>query len=136
MQLTMASEPDIPVFNIRARHRSAVNEADTFARAIPIPLERRGTQYCRGVNCVAFMGTKRLQTTSETQPEEVTRSADGRQESARGCLLLLTKADDGSSIHSTTSHHSAKTSHRTADTPSDITNGSTQWSRREMELIC
>ncbi|KAF8284787.1 hypothetical protein TcBrA4_0043200 [Trypanosoma cruzi] len=44
MQLTMASEPDIPVFNIRARHRSAVNEADTFARAIPIPLERRGTQ--------------------------------------------------------------------------------------------
>ncbi|RNC59785.1 SH3 domain protein [Trypanosoma cruzi] len=45
------------------------------------------------------------------------------------------KADDSSPIHSITSHHSARKSHRTADAPPDITNCPTQSSRREMELI-
>ncbi|RNC59784.1 putative surface protease GP63 [Trypanosoma cruzi] len=44
MQLMMASDPGIPLFNVRARPCTAVHEADTFARAIQIPLERRGTQ--------------------------------------------------------------------------------------------
>ncbi|KAF8300394.1 putative surface protease GP63 [Trypanosoma cruzi] len=44
MQLMMASDPGIPVFNILARPCTAVHEADTFARTIQIPLERRGTQ--------------------------------------------------------------------------------------------
>ncbi|KAF8295517.1 hypothetical protein TcYC6_0094350 [Trypanosoma cruzi] len=81
------------------------------------------------------MDATHLKATSGTQPEEVTRSADGRQKTARGCLLLLIKADDGSPIHSTTSRYSAKTSHRTADAPPDIKNCPTQSSRRAMELI-
>ncbi|RNC57295.1 selenocysteine-tRNA-specific elongation factor [Trypanosoma cruzi] len=44
MQLMMASDPGIPVLNILARPCTAVHGADTFARAIQIPLERRGTQ--------------------------------------------------------------------------------------------
>ncbi|RNC51776.1 putative surface protease GP63, partial [Trypanosoma cruzi] len=44
MQLMMASDPGIPLFNVLARPCTAVHEADTFARAIQIPLERRGTQ--------------------------------------------------------------------------------------------
>ncbi|RNC32838.1 selenocysteine-tRNA-specific elongation factor [Trypanosoma cruzi] len=44
MLLMMASDPGIPLFNIRARLCTAVHEADTFARSIQIPLERRGTQ--------------------------------------------------------------------------------------------
>ncbi|KAF8293699.1 hypothetical protein TcYC6_0107730 [Trypanosoma cruzi] len=44
MQLMMASDPGIPVLNILARPCTAVHGADTFARTIQIPLERRGTQ--------------------------------------------------------------------------------------------
>ncbi|RNF14739.1 dispersed gene family protein 1 (DGF-1) [Trypanosoma cruzi] len=44
MQLMMASDPGIPLFNIRARPCTAVHEADTFARATQILLELRGTQ--------------------------------------------------------------------------------------------
>ncbi|RNC52346.1 putative dynein heavy chain [Trypanosoma cruzi] len=46
------------------------------------------------------------------------------------------KADDGSSLQSTTSRYSVKKSHRAADAPSDVSNFPTKSSRREMELIC
>ncbi|KAF8285750.1 hypothetical protein TcYC6_0032310 [Trypanosoma cruzi] len=49
MQLMMASEPDIQLSKICARLYAAVHEADTFARAIQILLERRGAQ--RPVRC-------------------------------------------------------------------------------------
>ncbi|RNC46459.1 putative surface protease GP63 [Trypanosoma cruzi] len=44
LQLMTASDPGIPLSKSRARHRTPVHEADTFARAIQIPLERRGTR--------------------------------------------------------------------------------------------
>ncbi|KAF8301154.1 hypothetical protein TcYC6_0054990 [Trypanosoma cruzi] len=44
MQLMMASDPGIPLFNILARLYTAVRQTDTFARATQPPLERRGTQ--------------------------------------------------------------------------------------------
>ncbi|ESS57146.1 selenocysteine-tRNA-specific elongation factor [Trypanosoma cruzi Dm28c] len=44
MQLMMASDPGIPLFNILARLCTAVHEADTFARATQPLAERRGTQ--------------------------------------------------------------------------------------------
>ncbi|RNC41319.1 surface protease GP63 [Trypanosoma cruzi] len=44
MRLMMASDPGIPLFNIRTRLCTAVYEADTFARATQIPSERRGAQ--------------------------------------------------------------------------------------------
>ncbi|KAF8277137.1 hypothetical protein TcYC6_0017560 [Trypanosoma cruzi] len=94
-----------------------------------------GRKYRCDASYVMLRVHKHLKATSETQLEEVTRSADGRQETARGCLLLLMKADDGSPTHSTTSRYSARTSHRTADAPPDILNCSTQSSRRAMELI-
>ncbi|KAF5225831.1 hypothetical protein ECC02_001148 [Trypanosoma cruzi] len=53
----------------------------------------------------------------------------------RGCRTPLMNAGDGSPIHSTTSHHHAKTSHRTADAPPDLSNRPTQSSGRAMELI-
>ncbi|RNC36090.1 hypothetical protein TcCL_Unassigned00968 [Trypanosoma cruzi] len=45
-------------------------------------------------------------------------------------------AEDGSPIHSTTSHQSPQALHRAADAPSDISNCPTQSLRRAMELIC
>ncbi|KAF8307249.1 hypothetical protein TcBrA4_0020520 [Trypanosoma cruzi] len=44
VRLMTASGPGIPLSNIRARHRTAVHEADVFARATQIPLERQGAQ--------------------------------------------------------------------------------------------
>ncbi|RNF01706.1 selenocysteine-tRNA-specific elongation factor [Trypanosoma cruzi] len=44
MQLTMASEPDISVFNIRARLCTAVHQTDAYARAIQPLMERRGVR--------------------------------------------------------------------------------------------
>ncbi|RNC38863.1 dispersed gene family protein 1 (DGF-1) [Trypanosoma cruzi] len=44
VRLMTASDPGVPLSNIRARHRTAVHEADTFARATQIPSERRGAQ--------------------------------------------------------------------------------------------
>ncbi|RNC34437.1 hypothetical protein TcCL_Unassigned02779 [Trypanosoma cruzi] len=49
MQLMMASKTDIPLLKIRSRLYAAVHEADTFARAAQMLLERRGTQ--RPVRC-------------------------------------------------------------------------------------
>ncbi|RNC55221.1 SH3 domain protein [Trypanosoma cruzi] len=99
------------------------------------PWNDEGRKYRCDVSYVMLRVHKHLKAMYETRLEEVTRSADGRQETARGCLLLLMKADDGSPIHSTTSRYSAKTSHRTADAPPDISNCPTQSSRRAMELI-
>ncbi|ESS55632.1 hypothetical protein TCDM_12885 [Trypanosoma cruzi Dm28c] len=53
----------------------------------------------------------------------------------RGCRTPLMNADDGNSIHSTTSHQSSQASHRAADAPPYISNCPTQSSRRAMELI-
>ncbi|RNF14810.1 phosphatidylinositol 3-related kinase [Trypanosoma cruzi] len=53
----------------------------------------------------------------------------------RECRTPPMHADDGNSIHSTTSHQSAQASHRTADAPPDISNCPTQSSGRAMELI-
>ncbi|RNC45855.1 hypothetical protein TcCL_NonESM04388 [Trypanosoma cruzi] len=44
-------------------------------------------------------------------------------------------ADNGSPIHSTTPRYSAKTSHRTSDTPPDVSNCPKQSSGRAMGLI-
>ncbi|RNF15306.1 surface protease GP63 [Trypanosoma cruzi] len=44
MQLMMASDPGIPLFNILARLYNAVQKLGVFARATQILLERRGTQ--------------------------------------------------------------------------------------------
>ncbi|RNC55365.1 hypothetical protein TcCL_ESM07157 [Trypanosoma cruzi] len=98
------------------------------------PWNDEGRKYRCDFSYVMLRVHKHLKATPETQPEEVTRSADGRQETARGCLLLLMKADDGSPIQSTTSHYSAQKSHRTADAPPDLSNCPTQSSRRAMEL--
>ncbi|ESS54920.1 hypothetical protein TCDM_13652 [Trypanosoma cruzi Dm28c] len=54
----------------------------------------------------------------------------------RGCRTPLMNADDGGSIHSTTSHQSSQASHRAADAPPDLSNCPTQSSGRAMELIC
>ncbi|EKG03075.1 hypothetical protein TCSYLVIO_005888 [Trypanosoma cruzi] len=53
----------------------------------------------------------------------------------RGCRTPLMNADDGNSIHSTTSHQSSQASHRAADAPPDLSNCPTQSSGRAMELI-
>ncbi|RNC57814.1 phosphatidylinositol 3-related kinase [Trypanosoma cruzi] len=53
----------------------------------------------------------------------------------RGCRTPLMNAGDGSPIHSTTSGYYARTSHRTADAPPDLSNRPTQSSGRAMELI-
>ncbi|ESS55987.1 hypothetical protein TCDM_12510 [Trypanosoma cruzi Dm28c] len=53
----------------------------------------------------------------------------------RGCRTPLMNADDGSSIHSTTSHQPAQAAHRAADAPPDLSNCPTQSSGRTMELI-
>ncbi|ESS60397.1 hypothetical protein TCDM_12082 [Trypanosoma cruzi Dm28c] len=50
--------------------------------------------------------------------------------------MPLMNADDGSPIQSATSHQPAQTSHRTADTSSDVSNCPKKSSRRAMELIC
>ncbi|RNC59248.1 selenocysteine-tRNA-specific elongation factor [Trypanosoma cruzi] len=44
VRLMTASDPGVPLSDIRTRHRTAVHEADTFARATQIPSERRGAQ--------------------------------------------------------------------------------------------
>ncbi|RNF12694.1 selenocysteine-tRNA-specific elongation factor [Trypanosoma cruzi] len=44
MQLMMASDPGIPLFNILARLCTAVHQTDTFARATQPLAGRRGTQ--------------------------------------------------------------------------------------------
>ncbi|KAF5221568.1 hypothetical protein ECC02_005457 [Trypanosoma cruzi] len=53
----------------------------------------------------------------------------------RGCRSPLMNADDGSPIQSATSHHYAQTLHRTADTPSDLSDCPTQSSGRAVGLI-
>ncbi|KAF8281539.1 phosphatidylinositol 3-related kinase, putative [Trypanosoma cruzi] len=53
----------------------------------------------------------------------------------RGCRTPLMNADDGSPIQSATSHHYARTLHRTADAPPDLSNCPTQSSGRAKELI-
>ncbi|KAF8297853.1 hypothetical protein TcBrA4_0065520 [Trypanosoma cruzi] len=53
----------------------------------------------------------------------------------RGCRTPLMNADDGGSIHSTTSHQSSQAAHRAADAPPDLSNCPTQSSGRAMELI-
>ncbi|KAF8299702.1 hypothetical protein TcYC6_0062610 [Trypanosoma cruzi] len=72
--------------------------------------------------------------TYAARSEEIARSADGRQKRQRGCPPLM-GAEDGSPIHSTTSHQSSQAAHRAADAPSDILNCPTQSLRRAMELI-
>ncbi|KAF5215822.1 hypothetical protein ECC02_011449 [Trypanosoma cruzi] len=53
----------------------------------------------------------------------------------RGCRTPLMNAGDGSPIHSTTPGYYAKTSHRAAGAPPDLSNRPTQSLRRAMELI-
>ncbi|RNC52216.1 hypothetical protein TcCL_ESM10584 [Trypanosoma cruzi] len=72
--------------------------------------------------------------TYAARPEGIARSADGRQRRQRGCPPLM-GAEDGSPIHSTTSHQSPQASHRAADVPPDILNCPTHSSRRAVELI-
>ncbi|ESS67185.1 hypothetical protein TCDM_04090 [Trypanosoma cruzi Dm28c] len=72
--------------------------------------------------------------TYAAQPEGIARSADSCQKRQRGCLPLM-GTDDGSPIHSTTSHQSAQAAHRAADAPPDLSNCPTQSLRRAMELI-
>ncbi|KAF8299563.1 hypothetical protein TcYC6_0067190 [Trypanosoma cruzi] len=76
LQLMMASDPGIPLFNILARLYSAVHEAETFARAIQIPLERRGTQI--SLRCHLFHVYGRDVSTSNV------RDATGGNHSPRG----------------------------------------------------
>ncbi|RNC60535.1 hypothetical protein TcCL_ESM01702 [Trypanosoma cruzi] len=71
--------------------------------------------------------------TYAARSEETARSADGRQKRQRGCPPLM-GAEDGSPIHSTTTHQSSQASHHTANASSDILNCPTQ-SRRAVELI-
>ncbi|RNC38299.1 hypothetical protein TcCL_NonESM12462, partial [Trypanosoma cruzi] len=52
----------------------------------------------------------------------------------RGCPPLM-GAEDGSPIHSTTSHQFPQASHRAADVPPDVSNCPTQSSKRAVELI-
>ncbi|RNE99284.1 phosphatidylinositol 3-related kinase [Trypanosoma cruzi] len=54
----------------------------------------------------------------------------------RGCRTPLMNADDGNSIHSTTSHQPSQAAHRAADAPPYFSNCPTQSSGRTMELIC
>ncbi|KAF5220255.1 hypothetical protein ECC02_006689 [Trypanosoma cruzi] len=49
VQLMTASDPGIPLSNVRTRLCAAVHEADAFSRATQPPAERRGTQ--RPVRC-------------------------------------------------------------------------------------
>ncbi|EKF98832.1 dispersed gene family protein 1 (DGF-1), putative, partial [Trypanosoma cruzi] len=88
MQLMMASDPGIPLFNILARLCTAVHEADTFARAIQIPLERRGTQTSLRCQLCHFYG----QVTSKSNVRDATEgsysqrgrpSRNGRGDAAR-----------------------------------------------------
>ncbi|RNC34323.1 putative surface protease GP63 [Trypanosoma cruzi] len=85
MQLMMASDPGIPLFNVLARPCTAVHEADTFARAIQIPLERRGTQISLRCQLFHVYGHDTSKSNARDAPRR-NRSADGRQETAKGLL--------------------------------------------------
>ncbi|KAF8275342.1 hypothetical protein TcBrA4_0138860 [Trypanosoma cruzi] len=84
-------------------------------------------------NVVISLDTRQLH--AMCAREGITHNTGARQKTARGCPLLM-KADDGSPIHSTTSHRPAQTSHRNTDTSSDISNCPTQSTRRAKGLIC
>ncbi|ESS61611.1 phosphatidylinositol 3-related kinase [Trypanosoma cruzi Dm28c] len=53
----------------------------------------------------------------------------------RGCRTPLMNADDGNSIHSTTSHQSSQAAHRAANAPPYFSNCPTKSLKRAMELI-
>ncbi|KAF8300772.1 hypothetical protein TcYC6_0058970 [Trypanosoma cruzi] len=79
------------------------------------------------------MGTRHLNATCAA--EGITHNTGAHEKRQWGCRTPLMNADDGSSIHSTTSHHYAQAAHRTADAPPDLSNCPTQSSGRAMELI-
>ncbi|KAF8285465.1 hypothetical protein TcBrA4_0136250 [Trypanosoma cruzi] len=57
MQLMMASDPGIPLFNIRARPCTAVHEADTFARQPRFPWNDEEHKYRCDASYFMFMDT-------------------------------------------------------------------------------
>ncbi|ESS55303.1 hypothetical protein TCDM_13233 [Trypanosoma cruzi Dm28c] len=84
-------------------------------------------------NVVIPMDTRHLH--AMCAREGITHNTGVRQKTARGCRTPLMNADDGSPIHSTTSHQFLQASHRAADAPPYISNCPTQSSGRAMELI-
>ncbi|RNC36876.1 selenocysteine-tRNA-specific elongation factor [Trypanosoma cruzi] len=138
MQLMMASDPGIPLFNIRARLCTAVHEADTFARATRPLAERRGTQ--RPLRCQLFHVYGHV--TSKNDVRDATGgSCSQRGRPSRNGVGLLAAFYEGGRRQPHPFHHlplfrKDVAPHRTADAPPDITNCPTQSSRREMELIC
>ncbi|KAF8292218.1 hypothetical protein TcYC6_0120000 [Trypanosoma cruzi] len=84
---------------------------------------------------VSYLWTRRIhvQRTQHDQKESLAAQTAVKRRQ-RGCPPLM-GAEDGSPIHSTTSHQSSQASHRAADVPPDILNCPTHSSRRAVELI-
>ncbi|KAF8288474.1 hypothetical protein TcYC6_0034370 [Trypanosoma cruzi] len=82
-QLMTASDPNTPLSKQRARLRTAVHEADAFARAAQPLAERGGAQRPCDVSGVAFVGARRPHAKPEARPEGINCDADGRQQRRR-----------------------------------------------------
>ncbi|ESS61391.1 hypothetical protein TCDM_11019 [Trypanosoma cruzi Dm28c] len=72
-----ASDPNTPLSKQRARHRTAVQEADALARAARPLAEREGH------SGVALVGSRRSHAKPGARPEGINRDADGRQQRRR-----------------------------------------------------
>ncbi|RNE97995.1 hypothetical protein TcG_12948 [Trypanosoma cruzi] len=135
MQLTIASDPGF-LFSKLAR--------PSTHRCSPDGHLCDGSPASRGsarnpTNCAmptfSYLWTRGIYMQCVVEKELVTIQASIKKRQ-RGCRTPLMNADDGGSIHSTTSHQSPQAAHRTADAPPYFSNCPTQSSGRTMELIC
>ncbi|ESS62611.1 hypothetical protein TCDM_09719 [Trypanosoma cruzi Dm28c] len=96
------------------------------------PIGKKPNALCDANNVIP-MDTRHLHAICAR--EGITHNTGVHQKTARGCRTPLMNADDGSPIHSTTSHQSSQAAHRAADAPPDLSNCPTKSSGRAMELI-
>ncbi|RNC47696.1 SH3 domain protein, partial [Trypanosoma cruzi] len=79
---------------------------------------------------LSCLSTRRvhMQCARRNQRKSLTAQAPFKKRQ-KGCRTSLMNADDGSPIHSTTSHQSSQAAHRTAEALCAISHCLTQWSR-------
>ncbi|RNC45087.1 helicase-like protein [Trypanosoma cruzi] len=109
MQLTIASDPGIRLSKPRARLHTAVHQADAYARAARLFVDRREPNALCDANNVISLDTRRLH--AMCVREGITIQAPIKKR-PRGCRTPLMNADDRSSIQSATSHQSSQAARR------------------------